>query len=105
MEAPSQVLVVAEEIIVVVVVEAETVPETTPTPIPTMGLQPTELLRVPNIRICLLASGTGALCTESGGGGLIFVPTPPHARGKTSLLPNLQRIRTIESLTSPALVK
>ena len=51
-----------------------------------------------NIQIYLQESGTGALCTENGVGGLIFVPNPPPAPGKMSSLPKLQ---TNETGTSP----
>ena len=50
-----------------------------------------------NIQIYLQGSGMGALCTENGGGGLIFVQSPPHAPGRTSLPPNPR----IETGTSP----
>ena len=50
-----------------------------------------------NTLICRQGSGTGALCTENGGGGLIFVQSPPHAPGRTSLPPNPR----IETGTSP----
>ena len=41
-----------------------------------------------NIQIYLQGSGMGALCTENGGGGLISVPNPPPAHGRTFSLPN-----------------
>ena len=50
-----------------------------------------------NILIYHQGSGMGALCTENGGGGLISVPNPPPAHGRTS---SLQKPR-IETGTSP----
>ena len=43
-----------------------------------------------NTQTCRQGSGLGALCTENGGGGHIFVPNPPPAPGRMFSLPNLQ---------------
>ena len=51
-----------------------------------------------NTLIYRQGSGKGAPCTEGGGGGLIFVLSPPPARGKTS---SLQSHQTNEPGTSP----
>ena len=55
-------------------------------------------IRVQSILISHLVSGGGALCISGGGGGLISVPNPPPARGRTSSLPKLP---TNETGTSP----
>ena len=57
-------------------------------------------VEVLNIRISPQASGMGALCTEDGGGGLIFVQSRPHVLGRTYLHPNLQTKTTSETVTS-----
>ena len=57
--------------------------------------------RVPNTQICLQESGRGVAYIINGGKGLIFVPSPPPAPGRTSLLPDLIN----ETGTSPSVTR
>ena len=55
-------------------------------------------IREPNILICLLVLGLGAVCIIDGGVLHFSVPNPPHAHGNPSSLQNLKN----EVLTSSA---
>ena len=89
-------MVVATEVDGGVVVVAE---EATLIKIPTSNqTRPLQVRSTPepNTLTSQQGSGRGVLCTSNGGGGVTFVVTPPHVRGKMFTPPSLKN----EALTS-----